>query len=327
MNDCIRQRRPERGFTLLEVILAVALTAILMGIIAGAIEFHMRQLTIRRTHIEEAQLARAVLRRIADDLRAVVVYRPVDFSSVEAMNDMADAASDALDSLSGESTATAEEPETTAADDLASSVVPPSTPGIYGNQFELQVDISRIPRYEEYELAMQTGQQIGGLSDLKTVTYYLMGAGGTLSASTANAIGVAEGADSGLIRRVVSRATSRYALTGGNFQGTQDADQLLAPEVADMQFQFFDGYQWNLEWDSDIRGGIPLAVEIMIVIDDFRLDDPTDRDRARTGVAQNGATAQDNIYRLVVYLPGAEPLDPNEDTSTSVDSSTTSETP
>ena len=89
------QRNHEAGFTLLEVILAVALTAILMAIIAGAIDFHMRQLTVRRTQIEEAQLARAVLRRIADDLRAVVVYRPVDFSSVEAMNDTADAAADA----------------------------------------------------------------------------------------------------------------------------------------------------------------------------------------------------------------------------------------
>lgn len=322
------QRKNVSGFTLLEVILAVALTAILMAIIAGAIDFHMRQLTVRRTQIEEAQLARAVLRRIADDLRAVVVYRPVDFSSVEAMTDTADAASDALDALSGEATTTTEEPETSAADDLASSVVPPSIPGIYGNQYELQVDISRIPRYEEYELALQTGQQAGGLSDLKTVTYYLMGAGGTLSASTVNAIGTAEGADSGLIRRVVSRATSRYALTGGNFEGMEDNDQLLAPEVSDMQFQYFDGFQWNSDWDSDLRGGIPLAVEIMIVIDDFRLDDPNDRDRARTGTAQNGETAQDNIYRLVVHMPGAEPLDPSEDTSTtgSDSSSTTSST-
>ncbi|MCA9214414.1 MAG: prepilin-type N-terminal cleavage/methylation domain-containing protein [Planctomycetales bacterium] len=303
-------RKCRSAFTLLEVILAVALTAIVMGLIAGAIDFHLRQLTIRRTHIEEAQLARSILRRIADDLRAVVVHRTVDFSSVEEMTEIADAADDALDALSGEATTETTEPETTAAEDLVASSVS-SSPGIFGNQFELQVDISRIPRYEEYEVAMQTGLQIGGLSDMKTVTYYLGGAGTSLATSTENAIGMAEGATGGLVRRVVSRATSRYAMMGGTFDGMSNSDQLMAPEVSQMQFQYFDGYQWNTEWDSDVRGGIPVAVEVMITINNFRFDDPNDRDAQRTGV-QNGV-AQNNVYRLVVYLPGSEPLDPSVD--------------
>ena len=48
-----------RGFTLLEVILAVSLTAIIATMIATAIDYHLRQLTARRTQIREAQLARA----------------------------------------------------------------------------------------------------------------------------------------------------------------------------------------------------------------------------------------------------------------------------
>lgn len=311
------------GFTLLEVILAVALTAIVVGIIAGAIDFHLRQLTVRRTHIEEAQLARAVLRQIANDLRAVVVYRPPDFSNVEALADLADSASATLtDATETETEST--EPDTSAAEDLASSVVPPSMPGIYGNQYELQVDVSRIPRYEEYELAIESGTQMGGLSDLKTVTYFLTSSAQSLSATTINAIGTAEGATSGLVRRVVGRATARYTLAGGNFESLDQASQLIAPEVVDMQFSYFDGYQWNTEWDSDVRDGIPLAVEIMIQINDFRLDDPSDRDKQRTGT-QQASTSQQNVYRLVVYLPGAEPLDPSQ-TSDSTTGETGSET-
>ena len=59
-------RLQTRGFSLLEVILAVALTAIIAVLVVSAMDFHLRQLTVRRTRIEEAQIARAVLRRIAD---------------------------------------------------------------------------------------------------------------------------------------------------------------------------------------------------------------------------------------------------------------------
>ena len=79
------RQRTRRGFSLLEVILAVALTAVVVAMVAAAIDFHLGQLTVRRAKIEEAQLARAVLRRIADDLRGAIVYRPIDFSSAQAL--------------------------------------------------------------------------------------------------------------------------------------------------------------------------------------------------------------------------------------------------
>ena len=84
------------AFTLLEVVLAVALTAIIGTLIATAIDFHLRQLTVQRTRIEEAQVARAVLRRIADDLRAATLYRPAETASPDEMS--ADTSSTADDS-------------------------------------------------------------------------------------------------------------------------------------------------------------------------------------------------------------------------------------
>ncbi len=58
-----------KAFSLLEVILAIALSVVIVYLVFGGIDFHLRQLTVRKTGIEEAQLARAILRKISDDLR------------------------------------------------------------------------------------------------------------------------------------------------------------------------------------------------------------------------------------------------------------------
>ena len=50
-----------------------------------AIDLHLRSLDARRTQLEESQLARSVLRIIADDVRGVVQSYQQDVSSVEAM--------------------------------------------------------------------------------------------------------------------------------------------------------------------------------------------------------------------------------------------------
>ena len=62
-------RRSRRGYTLLELLLALALSSLVIYSILWAIQLHLRSLDVRRTSIEEAQLARAVMRMISDDLR------------------------------------------------------------------------------------------------------------------------------------------------------------------------------------------------------------------------------------------------------------------
>src|SRR5688500_6057297 len=58
-------RRPHSGMTLLELMLALSLSVVVMGVIAIVIDLHLRTLDTRRTEVEEAQLARAVLRQMA----------------------------------------------------------------------------------------------------------------------------------------------------------------------------------------------------------------------------------------------------------------------
>jgi len=75
-------KRPHAGFTLFEVILAIALAAVLLTLIGTAINLYLVQVDQGRTRVEEAQLARSILSMIADDIRATTVYKPQDTSAI-----------------------------------------------------------------------------------------------------------------------------------------------------------------------------------------------------------------------------------------------------
>jgi type II secretory pathway pseudopilin PulG len=63
---------PRQAFTLLEVILALALATAVLVILASTVAVQLRSHQAGRAAVEEAQLARALLRRMADDLRSAV---------------------------------------------------------------------------------------------------------------------------------------------------------------------------------------------------------------------------------------------------------------
>src|SRR5262245_40867940 len=74
-------RRPS-GFTLFELILAVALSAVLLTLIGTAINLYLTRVYAGRTRVEEALLPRSVLKIIAADIRATTVYQPQDTSAI-----------------------------------------------------------------------------------------------------------------------------------------------------------------------------------------------------------------------------------------------------
>ena len=61
------------AYTLVEVMIALFLTTVILMFIGMAIESNLRLVVVERTEVEETQLARAVLEKIARDIRSVVV--------------------------------------------------------------------------------------------------------------------------------------------------------------------------------------------------------------------------------------------------------------
>jgi hypothetical protein len=303
--------------------LALSLTTIVLGVIGMAIDLNLRVLDSRRNVVEDAQLARAILRLIADDLRGAVQAPSIDFSSVmdlaagglpEGMDvaGLEDAAGDLGIDTSGLDALGMSDDASGASQDIASSGEPAPEPGLYGNQYELLIDTSRLPRVDQFQRMITADSQLALEdipSDVKTVAYYVVteaNAGLVTSAQLNNS----EEPEYGLARRVLDRAVTLRATESAGSMGLQNAGVIIAPEVVGIEFQYFDGAEWLMEWDSSEKGGLPVAVRILLAI------------RNEQGsVEQTDVTSMTDvqtphkIYSLTVRIPIAQPTAESDTTT------------
>jgi len=230
--------RNRNAFTLFEVVLAIGLAVVLVGLLATAVHLYLVAIDAGRNEVEQTQLARAILQRMSDDIRAAFQFSEQDVSSVATLAE--ETGSFDLESLDEEDpdTTTDSEDDTAIADNL----VPPPVPGVYGNLNELQVDISRIPRFDEIDAMIALAGQAGTehLSDIRTVSYF-MSTNAPIGASTAAAVGISANNMSygGLYRREMDRATAEFSATSAGGLST-DTAVLLAPEVTWVDFRYFN---------------------------------------------------------------------------------------
>lgn len=306
-----------RGLTLLELMLALTLTSLIMAIIAMSLDIYMRTLDRRQAIIEESQLARAILNQIASDLRSSVQYADPDaeetLSGLEGI-DVLGAAGDLLGGdllgglLGGGDTSVGDILEDdTATTDLATSTIPPAVPGLYGNQYQLQIDISRLPRVEEYQRVMSLEENYALTdipSDVKTITYYVQSLN-TLDPDGADVLEDDVTMVSGLVRRRIDRAVATFAAENGNVDDLLNLGDVIAPEVVEIEFQYWDGLQWLLEWDSEVNEGLPVAVEIRLYLRSTRSNQSTSLLSTFTFENPDEMDPQQgvSVYRLVVRLP------------------------
>jgi len=321
-----------RGLTLMELLISLVLTGVVLVLISTAMDLHLRALVRQRATAEEGQLARSLLQRIGNDLRNAVQFSTIDMEeglggldSGALMNlatgaiasgdvDLADVNIGAL--LGGGSEP--EEPTSSYTPDLVSNLEPPVYPGLYGNQFEMQIDISRLPRVEEYHslfLRTDSYSLVDIPSDVKTVTYYIRPVNQSVGQGSQELFQEESGAG-GLVRRHLDRAVTNFAYMNGNIDGLMREEKLLAPEVVGLQFQYFDGYQWLPEWDTEIMQGLPVAVEILLLL---KSNSPyqsggvmTSLSLADVGTDLDADSAVVS-YRLVVRLPVGIVPDVTED--------------
>ena len=79
------KRHAIRAFTLLEVLLTLAMSVVLMGLIGTAFQFYAVDMNVRNMDIQQTQLAAAVMQMIEDDLRATLHAEPADMSGLEEL--------------------------------------------------------------------------------------------------------------------------------------------------------------------------------------------------------------------------------------------------
>jgi hypothetical protein len=301
-----------RGVTLLELILAISLGLLLIGGIYAAIDQSARQANIGKVEIERLQIARAVLRRIELDLRAAMFSvetaisdgASVGANSVSTEDSESDSGADGEseeDSGTGLSEGTSGTSDgsttTTIVADEDSESVWTGSLGIRGTANELWIDLSHSRRSLSF-----TTSAVNAVSDLKTVTYFLSNSSQPAENLEASPVMVYDADGIGLGRSEGDRSILRAAnAAGGALPGTA---QVLAPEINQLQFRYFDGVSWSANWDSATSGALPRAVEITIGFE------APENVSGYLGNSEVSPTTQ--TFRLVVAIPVSDPL-PAED--------------
>lgn len=190
--------------------------------------------------------------------------------------------------------------------DLASATTLPPQTGLFGNAAQLQIDVSRVPRPDEL-LAYYNNVNAGTLneirdlpSDIKTVTYYVQQEGGQGVQDDFDQQG--QPVKGGLVRRALDRQVTQFAAYSGGSTQLFQTGELIGPEIVQIQFLYFDGMEMLPEWDSMEMGGLPLAVQVTLVM---RPTLPVTPDSQQFLQTQANALTPDGllVYQMLVHLP------------------------
>lgn len=265
-----------RGHTLLEVLLAMSIAALLMGGLYVSMDVQIRLAEAGRERVEESALARALLTKIANDVRSALT--PIRASEAATggggSGDTAAASTSTTAGTTGTTgaTTTSSTPESSA----SLNVVSPFNCGLQGDQGVLTIYTARVPGVGKSDPEIDSAPNGG--ADIRRITWWLTG-------------------DGGLARQEISRLSADDEGTQLPPNVSEPQRFVVAPEVVELAFRFFDGTNWLETWDGATAGddgatpiGPPRAVEIVIGI--RSPSDPNRMKKYRHVIAIQSANAQ-----------------------------------
>lgn len=292
MHDNPWSERPEvlrRAFSLIELLIALALSVVLISAIYSAISLHWRYETLGRERIDRAQVSLAILRRLSEDVGSVMFTVPAattededaaSSSTTSSTSSSTNSSSTSSGSTSGAATtSTSTGAAAAGAGSVSSStgstttaaavVAAPVSLGIVGTADYLQLDVSQ-PQVQDFVTVVDpsnladTPQVMP--SDLVRITWTLIRPNTNESVTTGIQSLIINPA---LVRDVVDRLDESVPTDSSenpSDSGTSIADipdsSILAREVVSLQFRYYDGYSWVTEWDSTEMARLPRAIEI-----------------------------------------------------------------
>lgn len=270
-----------RAYTLLEILIALSLLTIVISVIGATVHQQTRLLSVSRTTVLESELARAILERIARDLRSAIIIeeKVVEEETGEASTTSSDAIM--WDPLFGDLAimSSSETDESEEAEEIVGSRT-----GIYGGTEWLQIDTFQMPRYDSRggKVTRTTHSFLSDrISAIKTVFYYIGEDTGIVESpaiETTDSLGRTTSINSaprcGLFRRVLDRAAHELLLDEGRESEYEPHDFLLAPEITAIEFLYFDGaapdedkqsgIAWLDSWDMETMETLPKGIKITL---------------------------------------------------------------
>lgn len=274
------------GFTLLEIVLALGLTVLLMAAVYSALDMHWRYTVAGHDEFEKNQLARALLQKLSRDVRSIVFREP------EIVSD--DDSPEAGANGQGQTTLT----RMTDPDEAITE----TRFAILGDSQTLILHVSQASE-EFVETSQRQDETLrASSSDMHVVVWHP--------------------SDTGLRRLqdfLAGRTTGRFARvyrdyhisglirveTGGlpldstnrriDFESLAAGNMISAPEVTSLRFRYFDGNDWQDEWDSREMEAVPRAIEVTLGFQQSH--------RTIHAVRHGTVSASTDEYRLVIAMP------------------------
>jgi prepilin-type N-terminal cleavage/methylation domain-containing protein len=282
----MNRRTATAGFSLLEVLIALALSLLLVTAVYAAIDLYFQYSLAGRAEIAGQQLMRGLLHRLDSDLSSLSFALPASEPAAESSGQAAadssqgsasstgagsSASSGAASSSFGSGQSSGISSSGSAADafqsrddqDAAAGVNflglsdagLPENFGLIGTADLLHLSVSQPLRelaYAEVHENVQPGSRFG---DRVIVTYGLAPISPDVLAALRQNPNV-QRPDQGLGRRV------RDVLAPEAVDATLTSEDLLAWEVCELTFRYFDGTEWLESWDSPSLGALPRAIEV-----------------------------------------------------------------
>lgn len=248
-------RRRRRGYTLIELLLATALCGVLLAALWMLMSTYGELFDKGQQQVERAQLGRALLEQMADDLRCAI--------------------QDPLPGMVNETAGAAQRRRF----------------GLFGSSRELRFDVLQLTPQQGNPIPVGRiaagihEQAAARVPELRTVHYTFLdpnvgdepsdsGPPGLVRSEldfetpldSAASAGVAA---AGLPDEPADMdASSSAERSGAGLESSDDDTRLSVPEVASLQFRYFDGRGWTDAWNSLDRKSLPAAVEIQLQVAD-----------------------------------------------------------
>ena len=287
-----RRRRP--GFTLLEVIMATTIAVVILGALYVAVDLLLRHAQMSRDTIQDSTLERALTARMdADAAQVIGLSDPARYRFQAGVDTVQAASTTPGGATAGGTTAGASSSTGAASTTPATSATPSSTAsmtssngstdspssfgstsavtnsqgatnivlpfGVMGDSQTLHLFISNLPREIYSSNASFVNADAGNtppVGDVRRVSYWLVGG---------------DDSPGGLARQEVPLSTSDDALQNLPPDVDNENSFIIADEVRSLQFQYWDGTDWQDSWDSTELGpdgvtplGSPLAIAVTI---------------------------------------------------------------
>lgn len=296
------------GYTLMEVVVATAISLILLAAVYTTFFLFMRQTRSGREVANQANVARAIFTQITEDVSGHLA--PMDPRLVRLPDGVYQTEEDAAEetsttgvtSTSSSSTGSSTS-STTGSSNNGNTGSNPSSAASSGGSSQTQEDLPAVgpaifnmgvqgwPEQVVLFVTRPPGVGIAGQMmkpDLRRISYWIVqGPDGPL----------------GLARQEVDLPTSDQTA----FQANNPEQFIFARGVVAIQFEYFDGAEWLPEWDGnlafDVSGktlpqGPPAAIAVTVVF-------------AEPGAVNVQGVTPTRQFRHVIALPCANgPVDP-----------------